>query len=266
MKSKPLYTLKSGETLARYRDLEYYGRAVTLRGETSMLRLTVGKQERLVVDGKPGKVYDTVSMMGFTPDLKVVYVGKSGKKETLVVPSGPLPEVDKIVEYTFSKTGKLAFVAKKGRSVVVVVDGKETEPYAFVTNIVFDDKGELEYYANKGGTPDKHIQDRRPTTTGTWFFVKKGAAEETTYEDVGSKTANGKWDYGELCYPTTRTLKSPPPGKGVDVVKEGKKERFSLDGKPVGDAFDAVFPSFDGSAKVGLAKSGSEILIVTLAG
>jgi hypothetical protein len=228
----------------------------------------VGKQERMVVNGKAGPLYDLVSQMGFMPDLSsVVYVGKSGKKERLVLPSGPLAEYDKIADYgyTFSKAGKLAYVARKGRGFVVVEGSKESEPYAFVTNMVFDDKGVLEYYANKGGTPDRHIQDKRPTTTGTWFFVKGGKEEATTYDEVGDKTAQSKWSYEEVNNPTTRTMKSLPPGKGVEEVKQGKMVHFSVDGKVVGEPFDAVFPNFDPTVRTGLAKRGSDILLVELA-
>jgi hypothetical protein len=248
-----LYTFASGEKLAKHRQSEYYGLPIAMAppgAHASFIRGERGSKAFIVSGGVKGDEWDDVRLISWTPDgTRPVYVGVAGKKEQLVVGRAAAPAVDKVVEYNFGPKGQYAVVTKSGKKMLVVEPGAEHSPFDFVCNLLFDDAGRVHYDANRGGTPDRKIQDRRPTTTGQWFHVEGGRERAIDYERVGD-AIGCTWDYGTEVTPNYaertergvdwQTLERDCEffGRAVRVVKQGKQVLATIDSVHVGAAYD----------------------------
>ena len=121
----------------------------------------VGGKPLVVVDGKEGKIYDSISIGAgtpiFSPDSRrVAYVAKAGDKSLVVVDGKEEKQYDGIMEGTpiFSPDSqRVAYAAGIGDKWLVVVDGKEGKEYDGIVNgasIIFDSPDSLHYLVGKG--------------------------------------------------------------------------------------------------------------------
>lgn len=248
---KVIYALKGGERLGRPRDVEYYGSPFFVRDTLSGVRLSVGKKERMVSNGKAGVVWDAISKIGVTPDLKnVVYVAKSGKGERVVCGNVESSAWDSVTDYTFSSKGDLAFIGTKKKEQYVIHGKSVSDAWDFIANLHFDDDGGLVYSANRGGKRDKTVQGNWPVDgTGQWYLVKKNT--ERKINTWNQESTKQQWNYVEFNWPEINASSSSGSsnyfGKPIQidkhritVIKKGKTTTLSFDGQS-SQIFDEVF-------------------------
>ena len=89
-----------------------------------------GTRQRIVVDGKAGRVYDAIDSLWFSPDSKhVVYTARANAK-IFVVTDETESEVGFAAHLnivpSFTKEGRVGWMAATGQTNAVVVDGKVT--------------------------------------------------------------------------------------------------------------------------------------------
>lgn len=89
-----------------------------------------GGRQRVAIDGIPGRTYDRIDSLWFTPDSKhVVYVGVAASKRFVVIDSTESATGfalnDPLVP-SFTKEGRVGWMASTGQTNAVVVDGKVT--------------------------------------------------------------------------------------------------------------------------------------------
>lgn len=115
-----------------------------------------GGRQRVAIDGIPGRTYDRIDSLWFTPDSRhVVYLGVAASKQFVVIDStesatgfavgGPLVP-------SFTKEGRVGWMASTGQTNAVVVDGKVTplNPRVGSFDFSFSPDGKRFAYASGG--------------------------------------------------------------------------------------------------------------------
>jgi hypothetical protein len=100
--------------------LDESGRLVAYATELrTLVRGNISQQQEVVINGKPGKLYDTVSNLMIGPDKSVVYIATLGDRSYVVVGTHESDPYDKVWPPVI-KDGNLVYAALLGRAMVSI--------------------------------------------------------------------------------------------------------------------------------------------------
>ena len=137
-----------------------------------------GQQWCVVLNGRSGKPYVSVSMLGFSPDNRLVYGARKDDAWHVVLDGREGAPYGDLGEIAFSEDGsRMGYPALRNGRWRVVVDGVEGKPYDDIGKaVVFSPEGEhIAYTARRGQT---------------WTVVLDGE-ERGTYDNIGTTIAFG---------------------------------------------------------------------------
>ncbi len=132
------------------------------------LKITAGGKERVLVDGKPGPDYDTVTLVAFSPDSqRVGYLATRNGRQFVVIDGaeGKAYEAWDRMYFRFSPDSRrVAFRARIGASAVMVIDGVEGKPYKSIgpqewPDVFSPDSKRTAYAGEIGGGPWATVVD-----------------------------------------------------------------------------------------------------------
>ncbi|NLG85109.1 MAG: hypothetical protein GX493_11005, partial [Firmicutes bacterium] len=129
-------------------------------------QLTPDGKSIMIIDGQaqPGEYDEIHHLVTFSPDGKrIAYMARKGAKWSVVVDGRAGPEYLSLSYLTFSPDGKrLAYGATKGDQWFVVLDGKEMSTlHSFVAYLTFSPDGRRFAYAADSGTKQFMVVDGR---------------------------------------------------------------------------------------------------------
>ena len=120
------------------------------------------KSQYNVIDGKPGKPYEGVSLPVFSPDSRrIAYYGRVQKRQMMLIDNEEGKPYDDVGHPVFSPDStRVGYRAQQGGDRFIVVDGKEYAKYEGVSNPVFSpDSKRTCYIARKSGKVTVVIDD-----------------------------------------------------------------------------------------------------------
>ena len=199
-------------------------------------------KSRVILDGKPGPIYQQVAALTFGPRGRLAYIGRHEGRAHMVLNHAQGPPYDEVSEVALGRGGRVAYLARRLRSWVAVVDGVEGKPYEVVAGLVLGPGGKHLAYAASQNERAFVVRDgvegprldgiRVPTlgftSTGEVVYVARqlGARGETAHYVVVHGVVPGPPFHKVL------SLTTAAGGRWGYIGKDAAGYRVVLDGQP----------------------------------